>query len=268
MSESKAAQPTIVSTSAPPVPSLFMLALYGTAYGLAGPVIARFLVNGYAIGALSVMLAALGLVRVIESLFNRHRVRCWDPDDSPEEASTELVVQLAAVMAGITIAFAIFAGRLPDLILRDFFAFQFDSVFVSRVDLIRNFSVQFANATRSGVIILGFCFILAAIYMEAGVALAITWIGSLWGIGLVSLIRDGAFSPVVLVALLISLGANSIGFATSGTTGLFISRGLLKYGAFTTPMKRIWRTSLMLFGGSFGFVLFAAAIHAWVAAKG
>jgi hypothetical protein len=244
-----------------------MLLLYGVAYGLAGPVVSRFLMSGSAIGALSVLLTALGLVRTTETLFVRHRTRCWNPSDDPQAASTELVFALTALLTGVMIAFAIFALRLPDPALRELFSFQFDGVFVHKIVLIRNFSAQFAYALKSGVVVMGLCFLLAAIYMEGGLALAIAWIGSLWGIGLVSIIRDGAYFPPVLIAILISLAANSVGFLTAGTTGLFLTRGALKYGLASPAMKRITGSSLMLFAASLGFILFAAAVHAWVGAK-
>jgi hypothetical protein len=255
------------SPQAPSIPAFSMLLLYGTAYGLAGPVVSRFLMGGSAIGALSVLLAALGLVRTTEALFVRHRARCWDPADDPQAASTELVAGLVSIMTGVMIAFAIFAVRLNDATLKELFSFQFDGVFVHRIVLIKDFSSQFAFALKSGVVVMGFCFLLTAIYMESGLALAIAWIGSLWGIGLVSLVRDGAHMPPVIIAILLSLAANSVGFLTAGTTGLFLSRGALKYGISSPAMKRIMSTSLMLFAASLGFILFAAAIHAWVGAK-
>lgn len=248
-----------------------MLFLRGLVYGLGGILIGWVLVRSVrvSIGPFAVVLAALGLTKTMEYLFARHREACWAPEGNPEGASVELAGNLLAVQFGILLGFAIFATALPGAVITELFQFQLRGVFVHQIPSFGPFHNSFTVALMSGLSVMCISFFLGAIYQEGGISLTVSWVGSLWGIALVSLLRRVGFDQHIgyVAFVLLSLLAGSIGFMTSGMAGLFLARGTHKYAVGSKEHHSITRTCLLLFACSMAFVLFSAALSAWVGAR-
>lgn len=248
-----------------PVPRSTMLLLIGLLYGLIGILMARFLVFGF-LGALGVALTGVGVIETMKALFSRHRDISWSPEGDPQAASTELVMNLLHLLAGIVMAYVIFAIRLSSGELLNAFSFQMKSVFLHRDVQSALFGDHFAYALRHVLVISGVAFFMSAIYKESGLALTIAWIGSLWGISIVEVLRQsgGVIDPFGIGFTGAALAAQSVGLVTTGAVGLFLARGAQKYRLRSAEYRGITRTCLLLFGGAVGFLVFAAALHALV----
>lgn len=242
-----------------------MLILLGVAFGLFGIVVAGFLFGSFQ-GVLSVALTAIGIVETTRLLFARHREISWSPDGDPQAASTELVMNLLHLLFGVILAYVIFAIRLSSPDLLDAFRFQMQSVFLHRGVAGTQFSAHFAHALQQVLVVGGLTFILATLYKESGLSLTVAWVGSLWGISIVEVVRQsgGAVEPFAIGITASALAAESVGALTLGAVGLFLARGVQKYGARSREFRRILRTSLLLSGSAVGFLVFSAVLHAWV----
>ncbi len=254
-----------VASPITPVPRPTMLILIGLLYGLAGILMARFLVIGF-LGALGVALTAVGIIETMRSLFSRHRDISWSPGGDPQAASTELVMNLLHLLGGVVLAYVIFAIRLSSAELASAFSFQMKSVFLHRDVGGVLFADHFSYAIRHVLVIAGVTFLMSAIYKESGLSLTLAWVGSLWGISIVEVIRQsgGVIDPLGIGLTGAALAAQSVGLVTSGTVGLFLARGAQKYPLRSAGYSSIVRTCLLLFGGAVGFLFFSAALHALV----
>ncbi|MEK8024019.1 MAG: hypothetical protein AAB229_09455 [Candidatus Hydrogenedentota bacterium] len=265
------------------VPARPMLFLLSMSYSLAGIIASKILALQF-IGALGVAMTALGLVELTREFFARHRDISWNPDaGTPYAASTELVVNLMTVLFGIVAAFFLFAVTIRKSVVLDLFSFQINGVFFNKLIYYGlPFGEMFGKAFLSGVVLTGISFFLAAIYKEAGMALILSWTGSLWGIAMAILIRHGgmgasaALQSLLIVdpenfarasLLLVALAAQSVAFINSGMTGLFLARGALKYSLRSSQFRAVAHTSLRLFGAALGFLMCAAALTAYAISR-
>lgn len=266
------------------VPARPMLFLLSMTYSLAGVIATKILALNY-IGALGVAMTAIGLIALTRDLFARHRDISWNPEaGTPFAASGELVVNLLVMLAGIIVAFFLFAAALKRAVVVDLFSFQINGVFFNKVFFHgRNFQTLFGEAFLSGVVLTGLSFFLSAIYKESGMALVLSWTGSLWGIALAILLRHGGMNPdaaapsLMLIdpanfarasLLILALSAQSIAFINSGMTGLFIARAAIKYKLGSYEFRRVAGTSLRLFGSALGFLFCAAALASYAISRG
>lgn len=245
-----------------------MLFLLGLSYGLGGVIAAAMLSHAY-IGPLGVCITALGLVETMQLMFKRHRDISWASGaDAAQPAAAELLGNLLSVLLGVVSAFAIFASNFQRGTISKLFSFQINGVFIHQLVPYSDFATQFGAAMLSGIALAGLAFFLAAIYKESGIAFLMSWIGSLWGIGLVMSFRSVETADAIDVALvMLSLATGSISFLSAGITGLFMGRGALKYPITSKEYRAIVHTSLSIFAGAISFLLVSAVLSAAVGAR-
>ncbi|MBL4888632.1 MAG: hypothetical protein JKX97_01265 [Candidatus Lindowbacteria bacterium] len=242
--------------------SLFLAGLF---YSIIGVIMAGFLAESHT-GSLGVCLAGLGLVEITERLFTRHRDLSWSGEKRAEDAATELVGNLMALMSGVLLAFAIYALPLSheNFILR--FSVQVRGVFMNLAYDGSGYASIFIYSFKIGMFLLITSAVIGGIYKEAGIALNLTWVGSMWAVGIVNLLpKHGAGAkPMEIALILLTLLCTTVAFFTASSVGLFFARGLNKYKWNSLELKGIVATCGKLACAAVGFMTFSCSLSSLV----
>jgi len=206
-------------------------------------------------GALSVMVAALFITPLMRYLFGVHRDLSWQAAGNPAaaaRAARSLVVNLLVVIFGMACLILAYWHQVGANAAGSFFALQMAGL--------AGETLSFSGANVSPLTTLIFAevfyylaaFALAAVLKEGGVALIVSWTGHLWGVAVAlawhGTARIGTTATSFLVILTVALVLSTAALLVTGSIGLFLSRGAMKYGIMSTEFRRIARTCLLLFG--------------------
>lgn len=258
MASEKVALPRI-----PARPFLFLLGLANAMAGITFAWVVARRAPG-AIGPFSVAICALGLVSISKSLYELHREQSWHGRGA-EGASGELALNLAAVQIGIIVGFEVFAVALDRGRVIDLFGFQMNGIFAHRVLPGLSAAENFATVFKYGLSVSCVTLLLGGIYKEGGVALALTWNGSLLGVALAQIVRTPNIRPMQVLLTLLSLLAATLAYHVAGMVGLFLARGAQKYKFGSTEFSGISRTCLLLYGSLMALLGVSSALSGFAA---
>ncbi|MBI4510915.1 MAG: stage II sporulation protein M [Deltaproteobacteria bacterium] len=230
-------------------------------------------IAGASAGALSVFLAAAALAPRLTEVIAANRDDIWVRKRASFEANRHAATRVLAILVGMALAYAVTAIALGGHGTRRVFSLALDTARLSEGTITtRRFGSFWSLLSHNGLVLLSF-FALAFIYRTYGALLALAWNACVWAVVITILIARGAaiggsqpmvFVTLSLVAVLPHMLLEAAAYGIGALAGIFLSRGITKYGLRDPHLWQVGRAvSLMAMGSLVLLACASLAEHLW-----
>jgi hypothetical protein len=215
-----------------------------------------------------VFLVAFSMAPVVETLLERNRQEIWAPESDATAANWRMARSLAAIFAGVLLAYGAAAGLLPPEVFSSSFDFQLGAADAGAEG---GAAAGFATLAKRDLWAVAVAFGCAMLYRHGGMLLVLAWAASRWGVVLAFELRgEGAgpeaegllaILPPVLVALP-HLVLEALATILAAMAGVFLSLGVVRYELRSARLWRVLRAVLVILAVAFMTAAFAALLEA------
>lgn len=221
-------------------------------------------------GVISIFLGAAGLSARLTTLLRENRDDIWVHGKGSWPTNRRTAVSVMAVFVGAIVGYASVAVVIGEASALSAFQFALDSAGIGHDTILtRRFGTFLPLLGHNALVLLMFV-ALAFVYRSYGALLPLLWNACVWGVVLTVLVRrglaqsDGSAIAFVLIALL-ALGPHllleALGYVVGALAGIFLSKGVSKYGFGDPRFAQVARTCVILFACALGALAVAAGLE-------
>lgn len=216
-------------------------------------------------GLISVFLASFSMLPVLDAVLEKNKNDIWQKRMHPAAANGETLFLIVLMFLGTTLSYFACVMALPQTTSDVVFFSQTHDTMTHLSPLTVSFQdILFARG-KTAVIF----FVMSLIY-RMGSLFVLVWMASVWGITYgfhfngslpesITQVRLGLTHPVHAIALLVRFATFSL-FAMGG---LFLSKGLSKYGFKSPQLKQVLRAVTVIVMVAVGGLLLGSALESF-----
>jgi len=229
--------------------------------------------RGVELGIFCVFLTTVSLHRRIDALLGEHRALIFERHQRPRRAHALTASSVLASFLGVCVAYAVLVDVVEPDRAAHTFGFALAAADVGSQGLLsRSFGELTWTVTNNlGVMVGVLC--LGVVFRSYGAVLVLVWNACIWVVALTTLTARSAeaaevgalwFRVIAAAALLPHLVLELSGYVLAALAGIFVSRGIFRYGWSDPVLEDILGSSAALVMGAAVVLVLAAVVEATV----
>ena len=215
-------------------------------------------------GLVGLSLASAAMVPRFNTILATNRERIWAAPGTGRAANTQ------SAISGISIFGGMFLGFLLMAIFAESGGFKADFAFILKEtgfkpgDVLspERFALGYEVIIHNLFVLVALA-ILALLYRSLGTMIALGWNASVWAITLALFIQGGSggdtsqflHTVIVIVAVMPHLIVEALGYVIGALSGVFLSRGIMRYEYSDPRLRRVLTAVLVLAGVSVALII-------------
>ena len=215
-------------------------------------------------GLVGLSLASAAMVPRFNTILATNRERIWAAPGTGRTANTQ------SAISGISIFGGMFLGFLLIAIFAESGGFKADFAFILKEtgfkpgDVLspERFALGYEVIIHNLFVLVALA-ILALLYRSLGTMIALGWNASVWAITLALFIQGGSggdtsqflHTVIVIVAVMPHLIVEALGYVIGALSGVFLSRGIMRYEYSDPRLRRVLTAVLVLAGVSVALII-------------
>jgi hypothetical protein len=215
-------------------------------------------------GLVGLSLASAAMVPRFNTILATNRERIWAAPGTGRAANTQSAISGISIFGGMFLGFLLMAIFAESGGFKEDFAFILKETGFKPGDILspERFALGYEVIVHNLFVLVALA-ILALLYRSLGTMIALGWNASVWAITFALFIQGGSggdtsqflHTVIVIVAVMPHLIVEALGYVIGALSGVFLSRGIMRYEYSDPRLRRVLTAVLVLAGVSVALII-------------